>query len=214
MPITPCFASIPVLHPLLHALHETTHHIPKASAQYPTLNKHCPIPYGRDLLWPIPFWSSILAILVFARPVLAKTIFCQYNFGQSNQFGPIHVDLVCVSWWDQRMGPKPRKSGPRELGRRMVFPKFRAFFPFLPTIFIYLPSLGVFSWNLVVPSNVLGFRAREVHIGRSQRLINTTKFHEKTPREREKERNGWPGKQRDILGGLAQGVRCRAVQRV
>ena len=88
--------------------------------------------------WPI--WANqilanqFLAILVVARPILAQT-----NFGQS-------MDLVCVSWWGQRVGPRksgapkvrtsnegapkgegwgpnPKKIGPRRVGG----PKFRVF---------------------------------------------------------------------------------------
>ena len=49
-----------------------------------------------------------------------QSIFDHYGFGQSNfgqnQLWPIDLDLgVWVSWWSQRVGPKPRNNRPPEL---------------------------------------------------------------------------------------------------
>ena len=67
---------------------------------------------------------------------------------------------------------------------------------------------GKWGGNSFTPAKPPGPRTPDVHISGPQRFKNTTKFHEKTPKRRKKERTLWREKEkkREILGPPAFGL--------
>ena len=139
---------------------------------------------GHGRLWP--------------KPTLAKTDFGQTNFGQI-EFELCFMCVFCVGVgfpWTALPLNRP-SAGP---------PKILLFFSPLPPPFrSFCVSLGVFSLILVFLAR-LGSRAKNskrAHF-RTPALQTPPKFHEKTPRETQKERILWREREktRDILGTL------------
>ena len=151
-----------------------------------TLKRRHPKPHGRDRLWQIPFWPSLFD-----------------QFGPI-QFWPIHfwpifevsvVECCCVllycccvllCWF----GPSPPHAGPAlRIPFRRDHPKFRSFVFSLPPpcrSFFLLGGLLVEVWRLRAAGvSQDSPRTPNVHIS-GPSASNTTKFHEKTPRERQK----------------------------
>ena len=101
--------------------------------------------------------------------------------------------LFCFCFRPQlELNPKPRTLHPISLDNPPPDrPKFRSFFPLPPQFSFFFPSLEVLSLNYVLVFEGRAGATRELQTCTfwEPSASNTTKIHERTPRERKKKEN-------------------------
>ena len=133
--------------------------------------------------------------------VVVVLLLCVLSFCVCCRFVFVVVVIVCCCCCCVVLSCCGCGFGLRRTGLRRTAQNFALFLPFPATVLLFFVSLGVFSLNSG------GQRTPDVTFER--RFKTPPKFHEKTPRERERERNGGRKgeKKREILGPHPSGPR-------